>query len=325
MGNPDSLRPMQPRRVRVLALATATLLIAAACGGTAASPSGAGPSQSAAASDAASPSEAGSASPAASAESSPSAAAIQQLAVEARDFSFGLPAQASAGVTHIALNNTGKELHQAQVARLNADASFEDLTAALQNPDPSGALALLTLVGGPTGVAPGATGSVDLNLEAGAHVFLCFIAGADNVPHIAKGMIAPLEVTEPATAGELPTGDAELTLQDFAFVGLDSLSAGPHTVTVTNNGPQPHEAGVVKLADGVTVPDVIELLGAAEPASGPPPWTDVGGIAGISPGSTATMDVDLPAGDYAFVCFIPDPATGNPHLMLGMIAPLTVE
>ena len=90
-------------------------------------------------------------------------------------------------MTHIALNNTGKELHQAQVARLNADASFEDLTAALQNPDPSGALALLSLVGGPTGVAPGATGSVDLDLEAGAHVFLCFIAGADKRPAHREG------------------------------------------------------------------------------------------------------------------------------------------
>jgi len=322
MPEPEPLQHSHIRRLRVLALVSAALVVAAACGGTAPSAATSPPASSppsAPASDAASPSGEPSVAP------SESAATSQSLTVDAKEFAFDLPAQAPAGATHLTLTNSGQELHQAQIARLNADASFEDLTAALANPDPSGALALVTLVGGPTSVPPGESGSVDLALEPGTHVFLCFIAGADNVPHIAKGMVAPLEVTEPATAGELPAGDAALTLQDFAFVGLDTLATGPHTVSVTNNGPQPHEAGIVKLADGVTVPDVIAMMNAAEPASGPPPWTDVGGIAGIAPGSTATMDVDLPAGNYAFICFIPDPATGKPHLQLGMIGALTVQ
>lgn len=329
---------MRPRltRIKLLSLTSAALLIAAACSGTpgatVASPaSSASAASSVAASEAPStaPSVAASEAPSASAETSsaPSASSgtVDTLAVDAADFSFGLPASVPAGPTHIVLTNTGKEAHQAQIARLNSGKTFADLTKVLQNPDPSGALALVTLVGGPTSVQAGQTGAVDLMLEPGTHVFLCFLAGADQVPHIAKGMIAPLEVTAPATAGSLPAGDAKLTLKDFSFVGLDKLTAGKHTIAVTNDGPQPHEAGIVKLADGVTVPDVIKLLSAPTPPAGGPPWTEVGGIAGIAPGSTATMDVDLPAGNYAFICFIPDPATGKSHLQLGMIGALTVE
>jgi hypothetical protein len=37
------------------------------------------------------------------------------------------------------------------------------------------------------------------------------------------------------------------------------------------------------------------------------------------------MDVDLPAGNYALICFIPDPATGKAHFELGMLGELTVQ
>ena len=312
-----------PRRARtsILALAGAAALIAAACSGTPASSGSAAPTGSAA------PSSAASAAPSSSgaASTAPSAAAGNTLAVEAKDFSFGLPASAQAGATHITLTNTGKEPHQAQIARINTGSTMADVSAALQNPDPSAAFKLLTFVGGPTSVPAGQAGSVDLKLEAGTHVFLCFIAGADNVPHLAKGMVAPLEVKEPASAGDLPAGDAKLALQDFAFVGLDTLTAGKHTVSVTNNGPQPHEATIIKLNDGVTVPDVLAAMNSTTPPAGPPPWTDVGGIAAIAAASTATMDVDLAAGNYAYICFVPDPATGKAHAQLGMIGALTVK
>ena len=56
---------------------------------------------------------------------------------------------------------------------------------------------------------------------------------------------------------------------------------------VTNNGPQPHEAMVVKLAEGVTVDDVFQAATASAPPEGAPPFTSAGGIAALSPSSTA--------------------------------------
>ena len=309
---------MQPATTRTLLVGVFALAVAACAGSPAASgspsaePSTVAPSASAEPSVAASPSG--------------SAAAGATLDVVATDFAFDLPDTAPAGPTELTLRNEGNEEHQAQIARLNADATLEQLTTELQNPDPSAALGLITLVGGPTGVLPGKSGTTGLDLEAGTHVFLCFVGGEDGVPHIAKGMIASLEVTEPAATGDLPAGDEQLTLQDFAFVGLDSLASGPHTITVKNDGPQPHEATIVKLADGVTVDALRGMFSStAPPPSGPPPFTSAGGIAGFAPGDTATVEVDLEPGDYAWICFIPDPATGKAHAELGMIGALTVQ
>jgi plastocyanin len=250
---------------------------------------------------------------------------IQDLAVSGKEFAFEAPASIPAGLTKVILTNDGAEEHQAQVARLTDGKTIEELTATLAT-DEGAALAMLTLAGGPTGVQPGEARSTTANLAPGAYVFLCFVQSADGVPHLAKGMIAPLEVTEPAVEAEVPAGDSALTLQDFAFVGLDTLSTGPHSVTVTNSGPQPHEATIVKLADGVAATDLIAMFTSTEaPPDGPPPFTPAGGVAGISVGSTITMDVDLEPGNYAFVCFVPDAATGAPHAALGMIGALTVE
>src|SRR5918995_825996 len=106
------------------------------------------PSASESAEPSASASESPSASP--SEEASPSASAgVGELQIEARDFSSVPPAEIPTGITRIVVNNTGQEEHQAQVARIADGSTFEDLTAALQQPDPAAALALLTLAGGP--------------------------------------------------------------------------------------------------------------------------------------------------------------------------------
>ena len=214
-----------------------------------------GATSSPAASASAEPSE--SASPEASAspseEASPSGSAageVGALEIEARDFAFEAPAETGAGPTRVIVNNTGQEEHQAQIVRLNEGKTFEDLTAALQGPDPTAAFALFTFSGGPTGVVPGASVATTVDLQPGTHAFLCFIESPDGIPHVAKGMVGQLEVTGTAAACTLPAGDAEVTLQDFAYVGLTTLTPGEHTVAVTNDGPQPHEATLVKLNDG---------------------------------------------------------------------------
>ena len=313
----------------LLVLAAGGLL--AACSGAASSGSpatSAAPTQ--AASAAPSAPAAGSAAPSASAAASGGGAA-GTLAVTGKEYSFELPASVPAGVTAVTLTNAGQEEHQAQIVKINTGKSMTDLLAALQAPDPSAVFGVVTLAGGPNGVAPGASVTATVALEPGAYAFLCFISSPDGAPHLAKGMVAPLEVTGTATTTQLPPGDAALTLKDFSF-DLATLTTGKHTVTVKNDGPQPHEATIIKLNDGVTV-DTIKAMAAATPApsgasaapAGPPPWTDVGGLTGIAPGMTANLDVDLPPGNYAWICFIPDPATGKAHFELGMVNPLTIQ
>lgn len=320
---------MTLRSRRLASVAAASMLLLAACGGSAptAAPATAAPSAAPATEAPATEApatEAPSEAPSDAASPSAAPAEVQELAVEGSDFAFALAPSIPAGPTRITLTNTGAEDHQAQVAKLADGTTLDDLLATIAT-DEAAALGMITLAGGPNAVTPGNAGSATSNLTPGSYVFLCFVAGADGIPHLAKGMVAPLEVTEPAVEAELPAGDASVALQDFAFVGLDELPAGPNTVTVTNNGPQPHEATIVKLADGVTAADLPAMFAATDPPAGPPPFTSAGGVTAVAVGETVTMDVDLEPGNYAFICFVPDAASGAPHAALGMIGPLTIK
>ena len=257
------------------ALAIAALLTVAACSTSGATSA---PSAAASAAPSAAASVAPSVAPSAAAPSASSATTtVQDPAVTGKEYAFEVPASIPAGVTKITLTNAGKEEHQAQIAKLADGKTLQDLTTALAA-DEASALALLTLAGGPNGVQPGASNSATSNLAPGNYVFLCFVQTADGTPHLAKGMIAPLTVTEPAVTAEVPAGDAAVHVKDFSFVGLDTLSAGKHTVSVTNDGPQPHEATIVKLADGVKATDLLAMFTSTAAPSGPPPFTTAGGV-----------------------------------------------
>jgi plastocyanin len=308
------------------------LLLAAGCAG---SPAASSNPPSAAVSASPAESSSASASPVESTGASPSASAAaggSTLALQAQDFSYTGPSTVEAGVTTVTLENVGKETHQAQIVRINDDKAFSDLTTALATGDPTAALGIVTLGGGPTAVPAGQTGETTQNLEPGNYAFLCFIAGADGVPHLAKGMIMPLTVTGTASGGTVPAGDATVVAKDFSFDVPTAVSAGAeHTFTFTNEGPQPHEAGIVKLTGGMTVEQLQGMFTASpapsgEEPQGPPPFEDYGGIGAIAPGATASLKATLePGQQYAFICFVPDPATGKAHAELGMIAAIPTQ
>jgi plastocyanin len=310
------------RRISVAlrGLALTSLLAFAACGAPAAS----GSPSAAATPEPASEAPPSEAPPSEAPSAAPSEAALQDFEITGTDFAFEMPASIPAGLTSITLTNEGQEEHQAQVAGINEGSTFEDLTAALASNNEVAALGMLTLSGGPTGVVPGDSGTTAGNLPPGQYALLCFVRSPDGVPHFAKGMLAPFEVTGTASTDELPAGDAEMTLQDFAFVGLNELDAGEHTISVTNDGPQAHEATLVELAEGVEIGDLIPMFTSTEPPTGPP-FTSVGGITAIMPNTSATIDVEVEPGNYAWLCFVPDPASGQPHVVLGMVGALTVE
>jgi hypothetical protein len=130
-------------------------------------------------------------------------------------------------------------------------------------------------------------------------------------------------VQEATGAGvEEPTADITVTLKDFAFDLPETLPAGPTTIKVVNDGPEPHEMNLLLLADGKTDADVMQYLGAP---AGPPPFTPVGGMNGFDPGSVGYVELDFKPGNYVAICNIPSPnAGGRPHFALGMIKAFTV-
>jgi uncharacterized cupredoxin-like copper-binding protein len=114
-----------------------------------------------------------------------------------------------------------------------------------------------------------------------------------------------------------------ITASDYAFSAPDSLPAGLTTFEFVNRGPELHHMQIVRLDKGKTMSD----FEAAMQSHGPPPaWvTFVGGPnTGIPDGkATVKVSLDLAAGQYVLLCFIPSP-DGKPHVAKGMVRPLTV-
>lgn len=245
------------------------------------------------------------------------------LAIEAVEYGFRTNGSVGAGLTMARMKNLGQEDHQAQFLRLNDGVTLAQVQAAFQT-DQRGVERLTTLVGGPGTAAAGSTSAALMDLREGQYLLACFIPARDGIAHAAKGMVLPLTVAPPtAPSPPMPTTQGSVVLKEFSFaLSAGVLPAGRSMLSVTNEGAQAHEFGVVRLAPGKSAADITRYF-AAKPA-GPPPFVSAGGLTALSPGQRGVAVLDLAPGGYAAICFVPDPASEKAHLQLGMIAGFTV-
>lgn len=255
--------------------------------------------------------------------------------VGASDFAFEVPESVEGGLVRVRLENSGEEPHHAQLVKLNEGVSFEAFQGLLAENLPTGNLGpifgAVTFEGGPASVPAGGSSEAVLDLQGGSYALLCFVEGADGVPHLAKGMVKGFEVTAAAEdQPEEPETDVTISLRDFSFSGVpSSIEAGTVTWEVVNEGQEPHEMAVLEL-DGVTGAEFTAGLGAmlsGEAPAGPPPFVDAGGFQAVMPGDGGWAELELESGkEYALICFVPSPANqGAPHAALGMVTTFAVE
>jgi hypothetical protein len=235
---------------------------------------------------------------------------IPKITITARDFAFAMSDQLQIGFVDITLANQGAEEHQAQFARLNDGVTLDQLKAALKK-GPEAALPLVAPAGGINSVKPGESQEVILDLAEGEYIVLDLIAGKDNIPHTEKGMIQAFKVTGASNHGQVKPSqaDVQVTLKDFSFELPSTLKSGLLTYKVTNQGPQPHEVVLLKLAPGKTLQDVQAALHSES----------------APPGASAWHKMNLAPGNYVALCFIPDKASGMQHAQKGMVVEFTVQ
>jgi plastocyanin len=240
------------------------------------------------------------------------------VTVTATDFGYSAPDTIAAGTTTVRLVNTGKELHQAQLLRLEEGKTLEDVAKALKagGPPPS----WIRFVGGPNGVAPGQEAQATAMLTPGRYVYICFIPSPDGVMHAAKGMFRPFQVTagSAAAAAALPPADVTIKLVDYDFQPSQPLRPGRQTIMVENAGPQPHELVLLRLAPGKKVEDFAHWSEAGG-MKGPPPAEPLGGVTLLDKGARGSFTANLTPGEYGFICYFPDAKDGKPHLAHGMM------
>ena len=113
-----------------------------------------------------------------------------------------------------------------------------------------------------------------------------------------------------------------ITARDYTLDSPDTLPEGAVTLRLVNQGKEFHHIWIARLEGGRTVDDVLAALRTHGPL---PAWVkDAGGPNAPRPeGGENSATVTLVPGNYIVACLIPSP-DGIPHLMKGMVRPLTV-
>jgi len=154
--------------------------------------------------------------PAAPAEGN-SANMRHELSITATGQGWDAPETVQAGWTEITLVNKSEGMRQSAFLRLDDDKTMDDVFAAIEA-GMEATPAWMTAYGGVSGVMPGESRTVTVDLPAGQYIVVDPVPEADGIPGMAKGYFMPLLVEESDVATSAPSGDMSLELVDYTFL-----------------------------------------------------------------------------------------------------------
>lgn len=285
-------------RVLAAAATLAAVTTAAACSSSSAGSTGG--------TRASAPQTAKAASPTTQAAPAPNA-----LSVTAHDsgsaMSFDVSGSPRQGLVRITFTNAGKYAHEMGISMMKPGVTLAHLKtvvlgkngdqkaqALLQNPDAEYPV--------PSILGPGRSEVDAAKLPAGHYVVICFLPGADGMPHVAMGMIDEFTVTAGRSTEQPPQTQGTVELSDKGITVPAGFGAGG-TFEVKNTGSKPHDFSLAQLA-GKTLPDLFQCVEGAF-GKGTPidkcPGTLAGGVNTLQPGESAYLTMTLPAGKYGYL------------------------
>ena len=232
--------------------------------------------------------------------------------------------QVAAGPVTLRVRNGGKEAHQVHIGKPKRPMT-PDQFIALHHESEAAAARQVDWAGGVNGLEPGASQTAVSNLEPGDYLMVCYMPSPDGTSHVMKGMVGTVHVvaSPDATGTEAPEATSTITVEDF-MISLPKTFTGKGDVAVHNEGPQAHEVIFIRFKPGKTLADAAAWQAAG--SKGPGPFTFAGGMGEVEPNDTQQMHLDLPPGDYAALCVLPDVlGDSEPHLAHGMVTPFTVR
>lgn len=165
------------------------------------------------------------------------------------------------------------------------------------------------------GVLPGTSGTIVLP-KAGDYVVFSFASRGHAEFTAAAGKSSPA-----------PKHDAKIVARTGPKWGGSTALPKKGTLLFKNgDNTVPHFVLMQQVAEGTTTDQVLEFY-MSEVQGPPPEWFLPGYLetGALSPGRSMTVDYKLPPGQYALLCFFPDPnMDGMPHAFMGMIKMVTV-
>jgi uncharacterized cupredoxin-like copper-binding protein len=116
----------------------------------------------------------------------------------------------------------------------------------------------------------------------------------------------------------------DVTASEYTFVADPTeVAAGKVSFVLVNEGQEAHFLALSKVNEGHTIEEALGFEGDPEEAGIVENVEYDSGLAAPGGEDEEIVTLDLEAGDYALLCFIPGP-DGTPHAFSGMAVPYTV-
>jgi hypothetical protein len=155
-------------------------------------------------------------------EAAAPAAVTADQTVEVKNFEFVFPETVTAGDQIWTVTNTGDQPHEMFITKTPRRMTLEEVDILLNLPedqmppegfpDPS----QFQDVGGVAPISKDQSNSIELNLEPGAYVAVCFMPDKDTgMPHALKGMVVVFEVPEEGQTVEPPSSPVPMEDHDM--------------------------------------------------------------------------------------------------------------
>ena len=278
---------------------------------------------------------------------------LPELRVQVTDTGYeGLPAETAAGRYLLTLEVSAADGGGLNFMQLPEGMAFEDFTTMLAGPAAASPEAMgtpgaedmaaemeedrppdwyyQTAMAGGTGAGPEQTAQAIIDLTPGDWIAW---AGYPDAPQPPVALTVTGEGGATPAAGAEPAADVTVTMFEYDFKLEGALTPGSHVLAVNNVGAQPHEMFLASAPGPVTEDQIAQILdlemqGATPaPESGipnPETFLPVASMTPLSMAKTGWVPVNLEAGTYILVCFVPDIASGMPHAFEGMYEVITV-
>jgi uncharacterized cupredoxin-like copper-binding protein len=212
------------------------------------------------------------------------------IAVRGDEYAFVMPDEVEGSVVSFKTSNSGKELHEYALGRLDQGNTLEDVKKRLAQGEEPGPW--FHVVAGAPLLSPGEEITITRELEPGTYVFLCSIPSPKGVPHYDLGMLKSFEIVGDS-GRELPQPDATITAEKGGY-DIPALKAGPQTLELKNGDTTRRDFFLVRIEPGKTLKD-IDAWGEGG-FKGPAPGTFLGAMQFIPPGSSVFLGIDLEPG-----------------------------
>lgn len=220
----------------------------------------------------------------------------EPVSVEGQDYAFVMPDRVEGGTVRMDFSNSGEELHEFGLGKLDPDVSDVDVDKAIKSgEEPKG----IEDIGGVPVLSPGIDVSITRDLEPGRYVFLCYIPDPKGRPHVDLGMKKFFEV-EGDAHGEMPEVAGVVVAGDKSFK-VPKIEPGRQTLELRNGASKPREFFLIGLRPGTTDRDAMKFFAPLEQGHGfqvppEPPVELLGAMQSIAPGTSVYLTADFQSG-----------------------------